>query len=192
MSRIRAINYTCILYPDDSTHVEAMYRLQSNGYSFIGILHEFDHESDDINKPLKKPHYHFIVCFTRQKDLNPLAAELGIAPQYLEPCRNKEGAIKYLVHANNPEKYQYLPESLFGTLKPQALAILESGTSQEEKVLNLLFLLDTLPKPCSYRKFLTACCEANLYAQFRHLGFGVKLLLDEHNGIGYIDFEERS
>lgn len=175
------------LYPDNESHLNTLSILDKNGYQYVGILHDKDHIEDEPEKPLKKPHWHFVITFTRQKDLNPLANELEIESRFLEPCRNKEGAQRYLLHLDHPLKAQYNASELFGPLSDQVRCICDSGSTEEEKVLSLLTLLDTMPKPCTYRRFLTACCEAKLYAQYRHLGSSIKYLLDEHNGIGLMD-----
>ena len=168
-----------VLYPDDPTHVDVLSRLHSNGYQFLGILHnrDKDHEFCD-----KKEHWHIMLAFNRQKDLNPLAEELGIASHYLEPCRNKDATEKYFLHLGFDDKVQYSPDEFFGTLADVARSHLAMGVTETEKVLALIDLLDQLPVPCTYRQFMLACCRADLYSVFRRMGNGAICLLKEHNG----------
>ena len=57
------------------------------------------------------------------------------------------------------------------------------------RVLKILDLIDSMPKPCSYRQLLVAVCNNGFYGDFRRMGSGVKTLLDEHNGVlGMYDF----
>lgn len=183
MSRIRSCNYTMILYPDDFDHVVAMDVLKSSGYQYSAILH--DHDVDKEGNP-KKPHFHVIVCFPRQKDLNALCNELCIKANYVEPVRNRQYAERYHIHADDPDQYQYDPSSIFGPLADRVRAHVASGETEEEKVKSLLVLLDSMPVPCTYRQFLVACCDANLYSVFRRLGNVLRHLMDEHNGlVGY-------
>lgn len=170
-----------VLYPDDPAHVHTLCLLGKNGYQYVAMNHCKDHEDDDPTKPFKKEHIHVVVTFTRQKDLNPLANELELKPQYLEPVRNKDGAIRYLTHIDHPAKAQYDPELAYGPLKAQVLALTAECLTEEQEVLTILELLDTLPVPCSYRRLLTECCNAKLYASLRRMGTGVMRLLDEHN-----------
>lgn len=168
-----------VLYPEDDNHVEVLSRLQSNGYQYLGILHNRDKDHENCDK---KEHWHIMVVFNRQKDLNPLAEELGIASHYLEPCRNREATEKYFLHLGYPDKTQYETNELFGTLAKSVTAHLDTGITEAEKVLSLVQLLDELPVPCSYRAFLLASCEAGLYSIFRRMGAGALSLLKEHNG----------
>lgn len=203
MSRIRSCHFMLILYDDDPSHIFGMEHLKRGGYQYVGILHNLDRHE---NGELKKPHHHVIVSFPRQKDLSALANELGIASNYIEPVRNKEASYRYLLHASvsvaeasveatgdsfegsvSPAglgKYVYDPSSLYGPLAPIAQACALAGSTEEDKVKSLLALLDTMPVPCTYRRFLVAACDANLYSVFRRLGHVLEKLMDEHNGWG--------
>lgn len=183
MSRIRSCNFSLVLYPDDFEHVIAMDTLQHNGYQFSAILHDKDVDSDGN---ILKPHYHVIVCFPRQKDLNALCNELSVKSNYVEVVRNRKYAERYHVHADDSDKFQYDSSSIFGPLADAVRAHLDVGATEEDKVKSLLALLDTMPRPCTYRMFLVACCDANLYSVFRRLGNVLRYLIDEHNGLcGY-------
>lgn len=183
MSRIRSCNFSLVLYPDDFEHFIAMDVLAKNGYQYSAILHDKDLDKDGN---VLKPHYHVIVCFPRQKDLSALSSELGVKPNYIEPVRNRQYAERYHIHADDPDKYQYDPSEIFGTLADRVRAHVASGATEEDKVKSLLVLLDSMPVPCTYRQFLIACCDANLYSVFRRLGNVLRHLMDEHNGlVGY-------
>ena len=184
--RIRSCVYCLELYPDNFSHQIAHDVLAKNGYQYTGILHDKDHYDDDEAAPLKKPHWHYVVVFPRQKDLGPLARELDVECRFVEPCRNRVGAERYLVHRDHPHKAQYDSAELFGPLADSVRAHLDSGISESDKVMSLLALLDTMPVPCTYRQFLVAACNAGLYSVFRRLGNVLSKVLDEHNGlVGY-------
>ena len=184
MARIRSCHFMLILYPSNPKHNQATYTLAKQGYQYAGCLH--DRDLDD-NVEVKKEHYHVIVSFPRQKDLSALARELDIEENYIEPVRNKISAYRYLIHLDDPEQFQYDPSCIFGTLAETTVALISGGTTEEEKVKSLLVLLDSMPVPCSYRRFLTAACDAHLYSTFRRLGSVLSQLMDEHNGWGIID-----
>lgn len=183
--RIRSCNFCLILYPDNFEHQIAFQTLQRGGYQYSGILHNQDTYDEEPDK-LKKEHWHFVIVFPRQKDLSVLAKELGIEERFIECCRNRASAERYLMHLDHPHKAQYSPEELFGPLAESVKVVCTTGETESEKVLSLLSLLDSLPRPCTYRKFLVSACDAGLYSQFRRLGGSIKYLLDEHNGLaGY-------
>lgn len=183
MSRIRSCNFMLVLYPDDFNHIIAMDILKRDGYQFSAILHDKDVDKEGN---LKKEHYHYVVCFPRQKDLSALSNELGIKANYIEPVRNRQYAERYHIHADDPDQFQYDPTCIFGPLADRVRAHVASGETEEDKVKSLLILLDSMPVPCTYRQFLVACCDANLYSVFRRMGAVLRHLMDEHNGLaGY-------
>jgi hypothetical protein len=86
------------------------------------IIHDKD-KNDNGESIL--PHVHGYVEYGGQRDLHRLANALGIKVQYVEPTGsnggNKWGKINsqaYLIHAKQPDKFQYLPEEVetFGTI----------------------------------------------------------------------------
>lgn len=184
MSRIRSCHFMIVLYSDNERHQKVFYTLAQCGYQYCGIVHDSDTDESGV---LKKEHSHVVVSFPRQKDLSALARELDVEENLIEPVRNKIASYRYLVHLDDPSQFQYDPSLIFGTLAESTVAIISSGSTEEEKVKSLLVLLDSMPKPCSYRRFLIACCDAHLYSTFRRLGHVLKELMDEHNGWGIID-----
>ena len=119
MSRIRSCNFMLVLYPDDFNHIIAMDILKRDGYQFSAILHDKDVDKEGN---LKKEHYHYVVCFPRQKDLSALSNELGIKANYIEPVRNRQYAERYHIHADDPDQFQYDPTCIFGPLADRVRA----------------------------------------------------------------------
>lgn len=183
-----------VLYPEDPTHIECITRLEQSGYNYAGILHSEDiydeHDTDDkaLVGTKKKDHYHIVLSLKNPRFRTPLADELGVKPNYLEVCRNRDSALLYMIHDGFPNKYQYDPVDAFG---PMAIAItkLLVDESESARVLKVLEVLDSMPMPCSYRTFLTRCCELELYGDFRRMGSGILRLLDEHNQAHWVDVE---
>lgn len=68
-------------------------------------LHEFD---TNQTGELKKPHWHIILAFDGPKSYEQV---LGILSPLNCPipqrCHSLKGAVRYFVHLDNPEKYQY-------------------------------------------------------------------------------------
>ncbi len=70
------------------------------------------HDKDKTySNRLVEPHIHGYVEFKTKRDLNGLAFALGLYPQYIEPSgKGRYGKINakaYLIHAKDPNKYQY-------------------------------------------------------------------------------------
>lgn len=175
-SLIRDRKFCVILYPDDSSHMEALEKIKEC-YDCAYILHDCD--TLDTGE-LKKPHYHVVFTFPNARYLSSVSEDLGIPENYIERCIKLSSALRYLVHADNPDKFQYSLECVGGTLKPK-LEKLIGAISEETQVLHLVQFLDSKPGKVSYRDFLLYACENGYYSSFRRLGYGVKFLLDSHN-----------
>lgn len=70
-----------------------------------GPLHDKDINADG---EVKKAHIHVILQFSSNKSQSQVTEIMSMvnAPKAI-PCRNTRGAIRYLIHADNPEKAQY-------------------------------------------------------------------------------------
>lgn len=175
-SPIRDRKFCVILYPDDSSHMEAFEKIKEC-FDSAYILHDCD--TLDTGE-LKKPHYHVVFTFPNPRYLASVSDDLGIPENYIERCIKLNSALRYLIHADNPDKYQYPLEAVGGTLKSKLEKLL-GDVSEEAQVLQLIQFLDSTSGKVTYRDFLVFACENGLYCSFRRLGYGTKLLLDSHN-----------
>lgn len=55
----------------------------------------------------KATHYHFVIWSDTPFTLTKLLTDLDIPERWLEKIRNKKNAIRYLIHLDHPEKFQY-------------------------------------------------------------------------------------
>ena len=182
--KVRSRNWCLVLYPDDPTHVECIEKLTLS-YKIAAILHDKDTWEDGESEnhavgEAKKAHWHVVLKFQQARWRNAISEELGIAPNYLEVCRNTEAALLYLVHDGFPNKYQYDSEAVFGDLKPNLLKLL-APEDEGSRVKEIVHIIDACPGKCSYREVLLKCCDNGLYGEFRRLGAGVGYLIKEHN-----------
>lgn len=175
--KFRSRVFCAVLYPEDSTHSAAVARLESGGYNFAGILHNKDVDQDGKTK---KPHWHLVIRFKNAVWNTAVAKELGIEPNYLEGCKNVDGALCYLVHYGNEDKFQYEYESTFGPLRLK-LATLLADTDEGTRALNILEIIEKSPGPIGYSETLKKVCAAGLYADFRRMGTFATALIREHN-----------
>lgn len=188
-------NFRLELYPDDPKHQEAFIRLKSLGWNYVGILHDADvFDYDDLDRNITigdpvKPHFHFVINIPGSaRYVNGVAKELGIDSRWLLPCiegtnGDKVFAIRYLLHMDKPEAFQYSSDSLFGNWLSYALSVVTESADkpcEADEVLRLVSLLDGCDT-MTYRQYLTLACQNGLWPYFRKLGYGVKMLLEEHN-----------
>lgn len=186
--KIKTRTFCGVWYPDeDISHLFALNVLNEYGFQYCAINHDKDTYSEEDIIPeglsvgdLKKPHTHVYIRFRTARYLDAVAKELKIGTNYLQQCKNSVGQLLYMVHDGYPTKYQYSVDEVYG---PLACEVKKSKVMEDEgiRVLRILDILDTLPPLASYREFLTRVCKAGLYSDFRKLGSGAKVLLDEHN-----------
>lgn len=112
VSKKRTRNWTCIVYPDsvpnnwrdvlDSTHVKWV----------ESPLHDKDTNPDGT---IKKAHWHLLLAFDGVKTYQQVSAITksvnGTIPQ---PVASSVGLVRYMIHMDNPEKYQYDKSKIIG------------------------------------------------------------------------------
>lgn len=185
-NKVRSRLWCVLLYPDDDCHLKALDIIRSS-YSYVGILHNKDiwTEEDEKNNSehksgeLKKPHYHIIIKFSQPRWNTAIADELGIAYNYLEPCRSFKNAGAYLVHSGIDDKYQYDISELEGSLSSDVINALYSR-SENERIILLLSLIDDMGW-ITYRQLLDVALQHDLYSDVRRMGFILSRVIDEHN-----------
>lgn len=84
--------------------------LDSCKYPYVYAVHDMDEELNEDGLPtgsFKKVHAHviFITQGLKGSTINKFLDTFGFVGG--EPTKSKEGSIQYLIHKNNPEKYQY-------------------------------------------------------------------------------------
>lgn len=180
-SRYRDRKFCALLYPEDSTHVAAMEKLKTGGYTFAAILHDKDVYEDGDNKgQLKKPHWHVVIKFSNAVWNVPTAKALGIEPNYLQQCSSLDGALLYLVHEGNTDKHQYDLNEVFGVLKTR-LASLLADDDEGTRALTIFNLIRNSPGIVTYSEIFEKAVKAGLYGDFRRMGTGVMWLINDHN-----------
>lgn len=102
--------FTGTLYPDSSTYncddVLSLIKLKFKDWAFI--THDCD---TDENGELKKPHIHWVGRCDPRK-VSSCANILGLKPNEIEIGRDFKALIQYLIHLNDPDKFQYSPDAV--------------------------------------------------------------------------------
>ena len=187
--KYRCRNFLLLLYPEDSTHAEAISKLESGGYQYAAILHDKDvWTADDpefnpdkhVAGEVKKEHVHVVLKFQNPRWDTALAKELGIKRNYIQECKNLDDRLLYLVHVKYPEKYQYESTEVFGPLRPSLEKLLADET-EDARMLKILDLVESTAGKISARSLLRTLGNNGLYGEARRMGYLLKWLIDEHN-----------
>lgn len=106
MKNIKKRYWAIVVYPE-SLPPNWLEILQNTGLECaISPLHDKDINAD--NTP-KKPHYHVILCYnnpTTYKNVKENICDILHCP-IPQPLESVKGYYRYLVHKDNPDKYQY-------------------------------------------------------------------------------------
>lgn len=114
----RAYNWALVVYPEDLPE-DWLERLKAVTPGFCSPPHDRDVNPDGADK---KRHCHVLLCFKSKQSYAAVVAMLkglfgekgasivGVANP--EVCRNVTGTVRYMVHADNPEKAQYEREEI--------------------------------------------------------------------------------
>ena len=180
MNNERSIHWALVLYPnEDPTHKSALDFIKENYSKYAFIKHDKDFLEDNS---LKKEHYHIVISFSNYRWKSAISNELGITPNYIEKVRNIENALKYLIHYNNSNKYQYDINEVQGTLKSKLESYINNEDKNEsEKVLELLEYIENSKSYIRIADFIKFVCSCNLYDIYRRSATTFMKLIEEHN-----------
>lgn len=141
-------------YPDgEGFQPDVLERLSVHWERWYYVLHDKDCFSEsDYDKyllahnglnpdwsigDLKKPHYHLIGYSSSPCVLGRAAERFGCPSYLVQKVKRQKESIQYLIHLNNPEKYQYQPEEVI-TNDPEILSKLKRSIDASEKASLLL------------------------------------------------------
>lgn len=98
--------WQCIVYPESAPDnwQEIVEDLRLDG--FISPIHDKDTNPDHT---MKKEHYHVLLMWdgpTTEKNARAICESFGGVMEPI-PVQSLTGAVRYLIHMDNPEKYQY-------------------------------------------------------------------------------------
>lgn len=101
-------HFMCMLYPEtDSYDIESILlpdNLDSIFMEWSYCLHDLDTELDGV---LKKEHIHLVGHLENATSIDSIANKLGIPKYHIKYAYNYRKAVRYLIHADDIEKYQY-------------------------------------------------------------------------------------
>lgn len=178
MQKFRSRTHMLLLYPDNSSHMEALYTIEKS-YDYASILHYKDYTEDG---ELKKAHYHIVVRFNQAKWNTALAKELNIEPNFIQEVRKFDNALQYLIHYNDKDKAQYEIKEVNGSLKTKLIeSINKIEKSEGEKVAELIAFITDRNDTISITEFATYCAINGYWAEFRRSGSIFCKIIEEHN-----------
>lgn len=176
--KFRARNFALLLYPEDKSHVQAIEKIKQN-YDYAMINH--DKDLDDTGN-IKKIHTHVVIKLANAQWNTAIAKELEITENYLQQIRNFENALEYMIHWNEPEKYQYPIENVTGTLKKKLIQYIENDEKTEsDKVFELIEFITGMERKLTITEFAKYCATKDRWDIFRRSAAIFIKIIEEHN-----------
>lgn len=178
-----------LLYPDNESHVEVLSKIMKS-YDYAGVTHDRDiwTEEDEKKNPehkqgeLKKEHIHIVLRTPNATWNTAICKELGLEEKFIEPVKNIDRALQYLIHYNEPDKTQYSIDDVYGGLRSKlAESILKNEKSEGEKVSELIQFIKNSDRAISITEFAEHCAKNGYWAEFRRSGAIFVKILEEQN-----------
>lgn len=157
-----------VFYPDaENYNCQAVLdKLPEVFEEFAYITHDMDVTADG---ELIKPHIHWVGKRDSPTLISTLSNALEVPEQYIEFARNYKFAMRYLVHADHPDKYQYDYRSVTASFVDFKRYVQDNLNDQSAKrILNFLECNPSISK----RALSRWCAENELWAEFRR-GFAI-------------------
>ena len=172
----RSRTWMLLLYPDNPEHKAVLDdKLFELDWNFAGRVHDKD---DGV-----KEHHHVVVLFKDGRKNADIAADLGIDKRWLRAWDRQKKALRYLCHRDNPEKFQYSTDGIYGTIAEKAVGACSKGNelSEAQAVKEVTQFFREYDGYISMSEFVNAMADRGNFAVVRRMGNFALRLLDEHN-----------
>lgn len=130
-----------------------------------------------------KAHHHVVLVFNEAKTQSSVSKNVDYPERWLRPWDSKRKAYRYLCHCDNPEKYQYSPDGIYGSLVDDAVKACSKNAQESETktVSDILDILSSIQGYVSFTDFCRICTEKGCWSTFRRMGGMGTRLVDDHN-----------
>lgn len=188
--------FSCILYESDDIELK-LNRLPFYWDKFYYIRHDrdtwleedvdewlLDHPGEEFPYDvgsLKKPHYH-CIGYTSPCLLGRAAIKFDIPSNLVRKVKNKKGAIRYLIHLDNPNKYQYAKEEII-TNDPDIEEYLKTKMASSFKAQQLIDFINSTDY-VSFHSLSIFAITNDCWDELRRGQHIFTTLLNEHNRYG--------
>lgn len=175
-------NFLLVIYEDD-----LKFRGQLNSLLQEGKCAYIRHDKDlDDEGKLKKPHYHIVLNRKDACTISSLSKRNNVEEHMIEPIKKSfNGALKYLIHYNCNDKYEYEVEDVkFNdlTLERKFLDLVNKEIPEVEKVMSIQDFIESCNDYIDIGVLGRYVQKINQWDAFRrNITYFIKLL-DSHNG----------
>lgn len=131
------------------------------------------HDKDNV-----KEHYHLRIFCEDKKSISAWAKLLKVEKHEIEILIYKKLSIRYLVHLDNPEKYQYSFDNIISNFELKSY--LTNQSSETDDITLILSFIDTSGYISMYT-LANYCLSNHLWSSYRRNYSIIREYLLEHN-----------
>lgn len=178
IQKFRDRNICMILYPDSNPkHISALDHIRKT-FEYGAMYHNEDVDEDGN---AKGPHWHIMIRFKQARWNTAIADEIGVELNLIRKLGSIEAYGIYMTHQNEPDKHQYSLDQMEGPLAFIVAKALAKDDTEDERIIQLLDLIESVETVLSYSAFLRLACAHGLYSYLRRNGYLFSKILEEHN-----------
>lgn len=194
--KIKSKIFSSVLYEDSTSYnyEEILKNIKANSVQYAYIVHDKDEvtlndleEQEGIEEvqlkyvgEKKKKHTHVVWIVDNSIQLGLAANIMGIPSNYVKKVKNKVGALQYLIHKNNPEKYQYEPECIVTNIENFRKKYTED-LEGIVKAIKIMDFIDSIEGPVTISAVARWSTENYCWDEFRRGQHLFTAIIKEHN-----------
>ena len=173
-----------ILYVESDTYNtdEVLEHIKSYFDQWAYCLH--DKDVNDESGEIKKAHYHWVGSVKNPVSLSTISNAIGVPSNYIEFVRKKgnadnwKGAVRYLVHASNPEKYQYDAQSVVTNFDVTRYI---NAYDETQQIVKIVGFIRENPN-CTFEQVFDFAVMNGCYSEFRRGAYIINKIMNERLG----------
>lgn len=176
----RARTWTFIVYPES---VPNNWRELLDSYHIPWVESPLHDKDVDPDGTIKKPHWHVILMFNGKKSYEQIKEITDrLNAPVPQKTANPKGLVRYLIHMDNPEKYQYNREGIICHGGADIDQYFEMSSSSRERVLWDIMQFIRNEEITSYSAFIGYCQDTDNREWFsiatRYYTLAIRTLID--------------
>lgn len=174
---MRTRNVELIIYDKEVLYEKLDYLSNFCG-EYAYILHDKD---KDDNGELKKPHYHLRIFGVNQKSITAWADFLNVKENEIQVLENKRRAIRYLIHLDSPNKYQYNSLDIVSNIYGIDDYFTQDKQEETTQLQNIFAYIDEIKGYIYFSEIKSYVIQNNYWSSYRRYYSIIKDVIIEHN-----------
>lgn len=168
--------YMINLYLDNERHKLALDYIEKN-LKYAHILHDKDISIE--TGEILKPHIHVVLIFENARTVKSIAKELNIEENLIRYMDTVKFAIRYLIHKDQKEKYQYKKEDIRTNIDIDSY--FKEKRNETEDIKKIVEFIYSEDKYIYFTEIMDFVLSEDLYASYRRGGNLISRIIEEHN-----------